>query len=63
MGQLGWVGGCLVLRQPHRDPPPPLLSKGLVRRRVIRSVRIGGWRLLAADRLWLMCSRWRLART
>ena len=28
----GWVG-CLVLRQPHRDPPPPraLLSKGLAR--------------------------------
>ena len=24
----GWVG-CLVLRQPHRDPAPPLLSKGL----------------------------------
>ena len=38
VGQLGWVGGwvgCLVLRQPQRDPPPPpppLVSKGLARR-------------------------------
>ena len=30
----GWVG-CLVLRQPHRDPPPPLLSKGLLRAHLV----------------------------
>ena len=36
----GWVG-CLVLRQPHRDPPPPpppLVSKGLVAVRPLTGV-------------------------
>ena len=34
----GWVG-CLVLRQPHRDPPPPpLLSKGLTQHLKTRPV-------------------------